>query len=445
MGEAELTKPRIETAWRRRDGSKVVLRDHRVRGLYLSIRAQSATWFFEFKLPGRNPETGDRWRTTTLKLGRLTKDFHLEEARKAALVAKGKVAAGIDPAAEKQTALTAQLADTAAAVRTVQTLVDAFKATRSPGWRPKTLKAFEGDLRTITAALGVLPVHKVTRRALAGFLRDFVDGQVAAGHRGTRAERLRMLLGSLFLFAVERDWIEVSPAQRLPLPAQSTPRSRTLTAQEILGAWRALSEPQLGIGEGLRLLLKLSLATGQRIGAVALAREPDLDLDGQDDPDLADAGARWTIRGVAGAKAEHDRVLPLSPLAVGLFRQALALPGRQAGGPVFRGKKAGAALSQPSISRAWARLREAGKVPAGTTPHDLRRTARTWWPDLNHGQEERILERILGHAVGTKVSRVYDRALWLPQQRAVLDVWGRKLGAITSGGAKVTPIEAARA
>jgi integrase len=195
--------------------------------------------------------------------------------------------------------------------------------------------------------------------------------------------------------------------------------------------------PQLGIGEGLRLLLRLSLVTGQRIGAVALAHEPDLDLDGQDDPDLADSGPRWLIRGEAGTKADSDRVLPLSPLAVALFGQALALPGRQPGGHVFRGKKADAALSQQSISRAWAVLRKAGKVPAGTTPHDLRRTARTWWPALAHMQEEHILERILGHAVGSKVQRTYDRALWLPQQRAVLDVWGRKLETITGGGAKV--------
>src|SRR5215212_9846308 len=99
MGIPELTKAKIEAAWRHRDGSKLILRDHKVRGLYLSVRAQSATWFFEFKLPGRNPETGARWRTTTDNLGRLAPNFHLDEARKAALAAKGKVAVGIDPAA----------------------------------------------------------------------------------------------------------------------------------------------------------------------------------------------------------------------------------------------------------------------------------------------------------------------------------------------------------
>ena len=442
---AGVTKQTITAAWRNRTGRRHRVRDDTIRGLFVEFSANHANWYLDYRLPGLNPETGKRWPGGTLPLGRLSPELHLPEARKLAREAKAKVARGIDPADERKAEVAANLADAAASVRTVATLVDIYKPVRSPRWQPATVKAFEGDLRTITEALGPLPVHKVTRRALAGFLRDFVDGQLAEGWRGTRVERLRMLLGSLFLFAVERDWIEVSPAQRLPLPAQSASRSRTLSAEEILFTWRALSEPQRGIGEGLRLLLKLSLATGQRIGTVALAREPDLDLDGQDDPDLADSGPRWLIRGQAGVKAAHDRVLPLSPLAVELFRQALALPGRQAGGHVFRGKKAAAALSQPSISRAWAKLRLAERVRAGTTPHDLRRTARTWWPDLAHGQEERIFERILGHAVGTKVSRVYDRALWLPQQRKVLDVWGRKLATITAGGAKVTPIAAARA
>ena len=141
------------------------------------------------------------------------------------------------------------------------------------------------------------------------------------------------------------------------------------------GSWRTLSTAQVGIGEGLRLALKLSLATGQRIGAVAMALETDVELDGSDDPELADAGPTWLIRGESGAKAKRDRLLPLSPLAVTLFSEALALPGREPGGAVFRGKSSGSHLTQPSISRPWGMLRRAGKAPNDTTPHDLRRTA----------------------------------------------------------------------
>ena len=248
------------------------------------------------------------------------------------------------------------------------------------------------------------------------------------------------MLGSVFLFAVERDWIEVSPAQRLPLPAKSEDRSRILTAAETATFWRTMSAPQTGIGEGLRLALKISLVTGQRIGTVAMARESHLDPDGVDDPELNDTGPRWLIRGEAGTQATRDRFLPLSPLAISLFREALALPGRASGGYVFRGKAAGAALTQPSLSRAWGMLRRAGEVPAGTTPHDLRRTARSTWPELKHGQSAEIMERILGHVVGSKVARAYDRAQWLEQQRAVLDSWSRKLTTIIQDGARVEPM-----
>ena len=50
------------------------------------------------------------------------------------------------------------------------------------------------------------------------------------------------------------------------------------------------------------------------------------------------------------------------------------------------------------------------------------------------------MERILGHVVGSKVGRVYDRALWMKRQREVLDSWSRKLATITQGGAQVFPM-----
>ena len=437
---ATVTKQTIDAAWRNRGDGGTLIRDDRVKGLVLALQKHHASWRLEFRLPGLNPETGKRWPNDAWTIGRLAADLHLAEARKLAEEGKGKIAKGVSPKLDQRTALDAQLVETAAAVRTVATLIAAYKVARSRRWRPATARAFEGDLRVIADALGSVPIHKVTRRILAAFLREFVDRAEAAGNRGTRVERLRMLLGSAFLFAVERDWLDVSPAQRLPLPAKSEDRARILTPAEIATVWRTLSTKQTGIGEGLRLALKISLATGQRIGAVTMALEPDLDLEGSDDPELADSGPRWLIRGEAGAKAKRDRLLPLSPLAVALFREALALPSRDPGGAVFRGKAGGSHLTQPSISRAWGTLRRAGGVPSDTTPHDLRRTARSMWPELKHWQQAEVMERILGHAVGSKVERVYDRALWLAQQRAVLDAWSRKLLTVTRGGAQVVPM-----
>jgi integrase len=436
-----ITKATIEAAWRNRgDGGGPPIRDHKVRGLNLAIHAHHATWRLDFRLPGRHPETGKRWPNDTLTLGRLSPAFHLDEARAAALEQKLLVTKGINPKLAEKAVLARQLVATAGERVTVKALVEGYTAARSQRWRPQTARAFEGDLREVTAALGELPVKAVTRRQLGAFLRDFHRTQVAAGHAGTRAERLRMLLGSLFSYAVDEDLIELSPAQRLPVPARSKDRDRVLDAREMATVWTALSVPHPGIGPGLMLALKLSLVLGQRIGAVGGAREPDVALSGTQDPDLTDSGPWWRIPGEPGTKAKRDRLLPLPAFAVALFREALDLPGRQSGGFVFRGKAAGAALAQQSISRAWGMLRRAGKVPADTTPHDLRRTARSWWPQLRHGQPKDVFERILGHAVGSKVERVYDWALWLRQQRAVLDAWARKLSTITEGGAEVIEI-----
>jgi integrase len=122
-----------------------------------------------------------------------------------------------------------------------------------------------------------------------------------------------MLLGSLFKFALDEELIDLSPAQRLPIPAKSEDRERTLDAKEIAVAWAALSTTQPSIERGVTIALQLSLVLGQRIGAAAGAREVDLDLVGTADPELVDSGPRWRIRGESGTKARQDRTSRCRP------------------------------------------------------------------------------------------------------------------------------------
>jgi hypothetical protein len=42
------------------------------------------------------------------------------------------------------------------------------------------------------------------------------------------------------------------------------------------------------------------------------------------------------------------------------------------------------------------------------------------------------------------MERVYDRALWLREQRAVLEAWGWKLETIVGGGAQVALLRGRR-
>jgi integrase len=422
-------------------GEPCTLRDG--QGLLLILGRRKAGWYHEYRLPGTDPATGRRRHKKLILLGSYGPAFRLAEGRRANAGAQARIATGRDLLAERHTerrASLSRLTDPAEGMAVFE-LIGNFVALRRDGWRPQTQTAFTADLREIEAALGSQPVHKVTRAQLAQFLQGFVAGQRANGHRGTRAERIRMLLGSLFGYAIELEVIAASPAVRLRLPpsARVAERERVLNAEEIAATWRALDR----FATPAALALQLSLVTGARIGAVALATGAELELDGRLDG-TSDGRPVWRIPGTAGRKARDLQIMPLSPLAVALWRRALAWPGRSPGDPVFPSTATGRPLSASSTGSAWRRWRAAGLLPADATVHDLRRTARSWWSGLQHGQGRDALERLLGHAVGGKIERVYDRSLYLPQQRAVADAWAAKLIEITGTSAPVLPLPVKR-
>jgi integrase len=412
-------------------GEPCTLRDE--EGLLLVIGKRKRAWFHEYRLPGRDPASGKRRLKKLLLLGNYGPAFRLADARRENAAARARVAAGHDVLAERRAERSATLA-AAADNMTMSGLIRSYVALRSDPWRPQTRRAFAADLGVIEAALGAVPVAAVTRARLSAFLQNFIAEQQQRGRRGTRVERVRMLIGSLFGHAIELDLIAATPAVRLRLPASArvAERERVLNADELAATWRTLEQ----LATPAALALQLSLVTGARIGAVALAAEGELVLNGRLDGDT-DGKPVWRIPGTAGRKAKTTQVLPLSPLAVTLWRRALAWPGRSAGDPAFPGKPGKRPLQPITVSDAWKRWRRAGLVPAGTVAHDLRRSARSWWSGLDHGQSRDTLERLLGHAVGGKVERIYDRARYVPQQRTVADAWAHKLIAITAGPAPV--------
>jgi integrase len=107
-----------------------------------------------------------------------------------------------------------------------------------------------------------------------------------------RAIRLADLFGQLWRQAGNGTtsrpgwhWPGVDPhvADQLPVPGRHriTSRSRVLSEQEIRRMWPILRDgvPGSRVGRAPRLALMLSLATGLRIGAIALCRVADLYLD----------------------------------------------------------------------------------------------------------------------------------------------------------------------
>jgi integrase len=400
-------------------GKPAVLRDG--GGLLLKVSLRGAAWYFEYRLRGIDPVTSRRRATKLLRLGDYAPALRLDAARRLAASHRVQVDAGRDVLVEHHAERAANLAVTDG--MTMTGLIADYRAARSGPWREQTRRAFARDLADIDAALGPLPLPHITRPALNAFLAGFVAAQEDAGHRGTRAQRVKMLLSSLFGYALDTDLVQVSPAQRLRLPASTriAQRERALDAFEITHTWRTLEQA----GTQSALVLLLSLVTGARIGAVAAADESELDLDGSLGPN-SDGKPLWRIPGTEGRKSKSVQVVPLSPLAVELWGRALAWPGRPAGAPVFPGRGR-SHLRRDSVTGQWSRLRAAGQLPTAANPHDLRRTARSWWSGLPHGQSRETLERLLGHSIGSAIERTYDRAHHLPEQRAVADCWGQWL------------------
>lgn len=283
-----ITVKAIETATAKVDAGKatsVVLRDRRVAGLSLAIGRTSQRWRLDYKtaLADGGWSSGKR-----LALGDLA-TMTLDEARDAAVAAKEQVAAGIDPVAAKRAKRQANVQ--AAASQTVRAAIERFTEERAPDWTAATRLHFRGDFAVVLTALGDAPMALVERAALMEIINDFLATSRAKGASGLRrATRIAQLLGALWRQAGPGtpsrpgwEWPGIDPqvADRLPVVGRHrlASRRRILTEQEIKAVWRMLQGEGAGVGRGPRLALMLSLATGLRIGAIALTRVADLDLD----------------------------------------------------------------------------------------------------------------------------------------------------------------------
>jgi integrase len=427
--------------------SNVVIKDA-TPGLSLAIGRRGSVWKLDYQLPlpGGGWSSGKR-----MTLGNL-EDMDLDAARAAARLARADIKAGLDPAQLKNV----KRAAVAVAITggTVAEAVARFTEERQADWTKATRAAFAGDLAILASALGPLPVASVTRPDLELLIKNHLAASKAKGAVGVRrAERIAQLIAAIWKQAGQGGkvhagwkWPSVDPAVAADLTVAGlhrlTPRKRVLSHGEIRTAWAGLQAPGQGVGMLPRLVMALSLVTGLRLGALAGLRVDDLNLDPAQVGGLADNGPTMTIRATDGAKftAKERRsgvelVLPLSPLAVGLFRQALEVGGGQ-NGWVFPGN-ARNHVAVGTISRAWGEL---GLVP-GTTTHDLRRSARTGMDDLDEASHE-LAEALIGHKIGSTTARTYSHGKKLARLRPLADAWGRRLMSIVGHEATVISLPA---
>jgi len=374
------------------------------KGLIFRVTPTGAkSWSFLY----RRKSDGKRRRVT---LGDFP-DIGLADARLKAGKLRVEVAGGGDPAAE---------ATGFRKLETVNALLDRYlKDYAEPRKRSagEDRRVFDKDVRP---AIGNHRIGTVTRADVLAILNAMKDRGAGVG-----ANRALAALRKAFNWAKGEGYIQDNPASGIAPRVKEQTRSRALTADEIRAFWKGMDEATMSVAS--KLVLKLALVTGQRVGEVAGAEQRELNL----------KQAEWVIPS-SRSKNGREHAVPLSKLAVDLFNKAVSLsgetryvfPSRPRSKRVIRDQ----ALASAGVSHAMAdNLDKLGLKDNPATPHDLRRTVASHMAAMGIG--ENIVARVLNHAseIGKTITgSVYIRHSFAEEKRRALESWAQELERIIS-------------
>ena len=345
----------------------------------------------------------------------------LVAARTAARDALALVDQGIDPRKAKIIQGVAVEVDPAAAAaeadrNTVEAVVGLYAARHL---RRNTRRASDAEAllrRDVVRAWGDRPIASVTKRDVIALIDEVVDRAPVV------ANRLLSLVQRWLDWCVERGIVETNPAAGIKPPTKEVPRQRTLTEDELQRVWRGFCAMAYPFGDLGRLLL----LTGLRRGELANARWSQVDVE----------RAVLTLP-AASTKTAQSHVVPLVPQVLAILE---AMPRIDGSDLLFPSGRLSSARPVSGFSKALA----AAQRLSGTAEwswHDLRRTCRTNLGRL--GVEPHIGERVLGHAVGSDVARIYDLHRYEKPMRQALLLWVSDVERIVTGApGKVMPLRA---
>lgn len=378
------------------------------------------TFFFAYE----SPETGKR---RFMNLGRHVKGQQgLAEARKRCREARATLVRRIDPQEDKIRREAERLRQEREErlKGSLKQLFDAYVAglerdkRRSAG---EVRRCYHHDIKTVLdesmKAADVRPHH--VKLVLAEALKR---------DRAVMANRIRAYISAAFNFGIAHDNdprnlqapvlfnLQMNPARDVPKPAkQECVGNRDLSFDEIRRLWILLEDPKT-MDIGLRLALRLILATGgQRVEEVLGASWAEFDRD----------TGKWEIpahRSKNRWRSNHTppHVVPLGTLALGVLSEIEA----NAPGSVFlfpkKGSKGEERMPLASISRAVSRFCGRFGFPH-FTPRDLRRTCKSRMGELGISKEVR--DRLHHHALTDVSSKHYDRYDYLAEKRAAIARW----------------------
>ena len=424
MAVVKLTARNIMTL-RPHPKGRISYKDSALRGFELRVSASGARTYAVTYWDAKGGPTGQG----TLKRFTIGDPsvISLADARDQARRVLSEAAIGRDPQGHKSAdRARARIKSQAGNVEALATrfLEDGRSLKTKKPWRRKTREEFERIFKVeIIPAFGKIKPSALTKADIRAWAERLAE------RAPTMANRALGVLRLMYSWAERRDLVEAVPSfpER---PAPDVKRERVLTEDELRAVWAAL-EADSKDGEGtdsdrkiLSESFRLMLATAQRRGEVLSMRWQDLTREG---------GAWWwTIPGEYTKNGRAHRV-PLSKLALRSLDRlrdktgdgTWVFPSPTGAGPMMNPQKA--------AERLWigAGLKGTARV------HDLRRTAASSMASL--GVARFTIARVLNHA-DRDVTATYDRHAYDLEKRQALEVWGRRLDRIVTGGNRAADV-----
>lgn len=389
-----------------------------VAGLYWQITPHAGrSWVLRVTYGGRR-----RW----IGLGSYPA-VKLDAAYRAARETKDKIAAGVDPIAEKRAAKAAL-----AAQITFRDAVDLFepvkKAELSDGkyrdqWRDSLDKY-------AVHALGDLPVQSIALKDVLSVLSPLWETKTVT------ADKLRRKVNEVLDYATVMGHREgPNPARwegnlALVLAAPSkAAKSRNYPSLQLKDAarWSADLADRDGVSAAA---LRWQALTATRAGAVRGMTWDEVDFENR--IWTVQPGRQWSKIG----SSDTPRRVPLTETMIELLRSQPKRDGVPYVFPAIRGgalSDAALGAVMDKIHKARLKVDGSGYVDVRTgeaaVPHGLRSSFRVWARE-HTGFEPDLAEAALWHKIGNKVQQAYDRSDMLEKRRALMAEWGEFLGGI---------------
>lgn len=377
-------------------------------GLYLEVTPSGGKlWRLKFRHAGKEKK---------LSIGSYPA-VSLSDARDKAGEAKRALAAGVDPAAQKQSD---KIARKFASANSFEAVALEFMRVRMSGMAQSTVGKKDQLLKkNLLPWLGSRNIAEITALELLAVLR-----RVESRGANELAHRCLQIAGQVFRYAISTGRAERNPAADLRgalEPVQVTSHA-AITEPEHVGALLRAINSYAGTFV-VKCALQLAPMVFVRPGELRQAEWSELDLD----------RAEWNIP-AERMKMREPHLVPLSAQAVEILRSLQQLTGR--GRYLFPSLRSGKrAMSENTLNAA---LRRLGYQTTEMTSHGFRAMARTILDEVL-GFRPDFIEHQLAHAVRDPNGRAYNRTKHLGERRKMMQAWADYLDKLRDG-AQVIPI-----